>query len=424
MPVIDKKMYEKLKSWCDWEEEKRPCNQQIMYVNSHDRELTNATIRKMMFEMRKEDIHGELYMAFFSAKNFYRNMRDYYSHIADLYRRSPSEDDSIVDIIKTYPPTCGWIVLIVEDIELLSGKAEEMQMMMESIFAFSSRNPSIILVGDGDYKKVFDGCEFAINEMNDGIAAKEDDDLVMVGCYDQDLNPQEEKVIYENTDEQRKELNFYWETLYEQLKKRYFDYSDFKRLYKDTFEFIIPRVTVEQVYRKDISLVENIGAIGKENNKLLDGCAPWEFDAAQEFSTGLHMAIINKYGYHDDMSGEKIGIDVIINEADEDCGAIYISGYTFTEVEIDRDTVFSEMDKLSDTICECTYKGDSARLWRFLNEKYAEKNGLEAVPKAMEEVEDKLTSLMDDIKEVADKTVNIEPGRKVRRFKENSGDNT
>ena len=101
MPVIDKKMYEKLKSWCDWEEEKRPRNQQIMYVNSHDRELTNATIRKMMFEMRKEDIHGELYMAFFSAKNFYRNMRDYYSHIADLYRRSPSEDDSIVDIIKT-----------------------------------------------------------------------------------------------------------------------------------------------------------------------------------------------------------------------------------------------------------------------------------------------------------------------------------
>ena len=424
MSVIDKDMYEKLKSWCDWEEGKRPCNQQIMYVNSHNRELTNATIRKMMFEMRKEDIHDELYMVFLSAESFYRNMRDYYSYIADLYRRCPSEDDSIVDIIKTFPPTCGWIMLIVEDIEQLSGKAEEMQMMMESIFAFSSRNPSIILVGDGDYQKVFDGCEYAINEMTDGIVAKEDEDLVMVGCYDQDLNPQEENVIYENADEQREELNFYWETLYEQLEKRYFDYSDFKRLYKDTFEFIIPRVTTEQIYRKDISLVENIGAIGKENNKHLDGCAPWEFDAAQEFSTGLHLAIINEYGYHDDMSGEKIGIDVIINEAEEDFGAIHIGGWIGTEVKVNSDTVFSEMDKLSDTICECTYKGNSARLCRFMNEKYAEKNGLEGIPKRMEEVENELTSLIDEIKVVADKTVNKEPGRKVRRFEENSGDNT
>ena len=83
--------------------------------------------------------------------------------------RNPSEEYSLEDIIKNFPPTCGWIVLIVEDIELLSDKAEETRMMMESIFEFSSKKPSIILIGEGDYKEVFADSEFALNEMGDGI---------------------------------------------------------------------------------------------------------------------------------------------------------------------------------------------------------------------------------------------------------------
>ena len=136
MPVIDKKMYETLKGWCDYDAEKRPKHQQIMYVNSHDRTLTNATIKKMMFEMWKEDVHGELFMSLYSAENFYRNMREYYSHIADLYLNKPGEDDALIDIIEDMPPTCGWIVLIVEDLELLSGKAEVMQEIICSDYLF------------------------------------------------------------------------------------------------------------------------------------------------------------------------------------------------------------------------------------------------------------------------------------------------
>ena len=64
MSVIDKNMYENLKNWCD---RKRPENQFLMYVNMHDRELTNATIRKLMFEEDKQDVEGELYIAFYSA---------------------------------------------------------------------------------------------------------------------------------------------------------------------------------------------------------------------------------------------------------------------------------------------------------------------------------------------------------------------
>ena len=270
MSFIDKNMYENLKGWCDWTEGKRLKNEYVMYVNSHDRELTNATIRKMMFEMRREDIHGETLMAFYSAENFYRNMREYYTHIADLYMHKPTEDDDLLTIIRNYPPTCGWIVLIIEGVELLSGKAKEMQEMIEAIFAFSSKRPSIILVGTGDYKKVFAGCEFAMNKMIAGIEAKEDN-LVMVRCYDQEDNPIKENVKYTTSDDQLDELNFYWGILYKQLERRYFDYVSFKNMYKETLEYIVPRVTLEQIYRKDISLVENIGAMRKENNEHLDG---------------------------------------------------------------------------------------------------------------------------------------------------------
>ena len=100
-------------------------------------------------------VHGELFISLYSAENFYRNMREYYSHIDDLYMNTPSDENPLIDIIKDIPPTCGWIVLILEDLELLSGKLEEMKEMMESIFAFASRRPSIVLVGEGNYIKVF-----------------------------------------------------------------------------------------------------------------------------------------------------------------------------------------------------------------------------------------------------------------------------
>lgn len=62
-------------------------------------------------------------------------MRDNYSHIADLYMNIPADDASLVDIINDYPPTCGWLSLIIEDVEVLSEKPEEMQEMRTGIRA-------------------------------------------------------------------------------------------------------------------------------------------------------------------------------------------------------------------------------------------------------------------------------------------------
>lgn len=190
MSVIDKNMYENLKNWCD---RKRPENQFLMYVNMNDRELTNATIRKLMFEEDKQDVEGELYIAFYSAENFYRNMRDYFSHVGGMYFREPGEDDPIEDIIKDLPPTCGWITLIVEDMDALSGQNDKLQEMMRAFSAFAAKRASVILVGKGNHEDVFAGCEYALDKMAAGLEAKEEDNLLMIGCYDQEVSPRKKK---------------------------------------------------------------------------------------------------------------------------------------------------------------------------------------------------------------------------------------
>ena len=363
MPVIDKNMYKKLSEWC-WDEESRPEDQRILYVNSNNRDLTDDTIRKVLAEIEIgcQDSFNDIHTDLFSSENFYRNMREYYSHIANLYGNKTSEEDSLFDIIGKIPLVYGDVILVVKDIELLSDKPEEMQKMMEYIYAFSTRYPSIILVFEGEFDTVFAGCKFVLKGMTNGIAVKVDNGVITVGRCDQEANPQSEKLIYDNAEDQCKELNFYWDTIYRQLGNRYFDYGVFKKIFKETLEYIKPRVTEEQVYRKDISLVGYIGAMRKEKNTDLDGCTTWEFDAAQGFSTGLYNAIINQFGYYDYdfLPDEDIELNIEIKNAvedSEDSDEFRMSNSTFYEININAETVVDEMDKLSTAIYNSVYNG-------------------------------------------------------------------
>lgn len=216
MSVIDKNMFDSLKVWCDRYEEMMPKHPNIMYVNSRDHSLTSATLRKLMYEVDKDDEWGELEISLYSAEGFYRNMHDYYSLVASLYGCIIKEDDPLEDILRKISASCGWIVLIVEDLETLSVDSAKMEEMMQTLVAFGYKAPSIILVGNGDYEEVFAGCEYALREMRNGGS---------IVCYEQEKSPQREKTLFETPDDQIEELIYYWNMVYQQLEQRLFHYG-------------------------------------------------------------------------------------------------------------------------------------------------------------------------------------------------------
>ena len=350
MSVIDKNMFDSLKVWCDRYEEMMPKYPNIVYVNSRDRSLTSATIRKLMYEVDKDDEWGEVKISLYSAERFYRNMRDYYSLIASLYGCDIKEDELLVDVIRMISSSCGWIVLIIEDLETLSDDSEKMEEMMQTLVTFGYNTPSIILVGNGDYEEVFAGCEYALREMRNGGS---------IVCYEQEKSPQREKILFETPDDQIEELNYYWNMVYQQLEQRLFHYEFFKELYKDTLEYIFPRVGKEKVFRKDIRLFKSMGAMCREDEKELYGCKPWEYDAAQNFLEGLLDAIINRDGDNNDLSGENVWIRVVVEEKPTVINGIEcLEGFTCTPIKVGVDNLNYKMDELAAVIHDETYEGN------------------------------------------------------------------
>ena len=266
----------------------------------------------------------------------------------------------------------------------------KMKELMESIMAFGSRHSSIILVGNGNYKDVFSKNENVLDAIENGFPMLDEDEeeSYTFGVYDQEMSLIYENIVYENSQKHCDELNYYWYIIYEQLEKRYFDYEAFKALFKEVLEYIIPRISKEQVYRKDLELIENIGAMRRENNEYLVGCMPWEFDAARQFSIGLHKSIVNRFGDNDDVTGGTIVVEVEVKEPSEDYGCIHFSGSSYEHIDLTADNSYSEMDRLSEKILEFTYKG-----------------------------KDPLSLLRNGIKEIADKTINKDSKKKVRRYK-------
>ena len=409
---FDKSMLDKLRSWCD---RNRPNNQYIIYVNSNDRKLTNTTIRKLLTDITNDRMHWDDYIAFYSAENFYQNMRYYFFEIDELYFHHPNEDSLLKDVINDIPSDCGWITLIVNDIDLLTDKPEIMQELVETLIHFASKRSNIILIGNGDYRNVFSGCEDALERITCGINAKEKDNIVMIGCYDQETAPIKECVTYENGEKQRDELELYWSFLYEQIDKNYFDYEGFKDILRDTLEVIIPRITKEMVYRKDLVLIERIGAIRHKEKKGIEGCKPWEFEASQKTAKGLHEAIVNIYDYNDDenLNNGVIEIEVEIEGRCEHHGAISMSSGRGAYIEINADNVCLEIDDLSEAIHKGTYEGEDV-----LKLEYFEKKA------NLENVKYHIDTLFEDIKEAADRTVNKIPDTRVYRYRGNQNIST
>ncbi|MCR4717783.1 MAG: hypothetical protein K5656_11455 [Lachnospiraceae bacterium] len=427
---FDKNMYNAMKEWID---NRRDYKADIMYINSHDRALTDLTVRKYMYNLYEEDEMGELYISLYSAKNFNQNMRDYFFEIDRLYMHKPDENAPLMEVIEDIPGTCGWIVLVVEDCELLSEDDEKNRETLQAILTFASKGAEIVLVGNKDLKDVFSqyGCD--VCEVSEKLDVEEDDERLVIGVYSQEDEPCMECIEADSLDDERDELIYYWDVLYEQLEKGYFDFGSFKSLFKDTVEYIIPRVSKDQVYRKDIRLLEDIALMHakmwrkKEESfdgcepLQIDGCRPWEFEAAYQFVCGLNNSVINRYD-EDVIKDGKVTIMVWVEERMVDYGGISISGSGSNYVDINGDNVFAEMDRLSNVICKCTYNGDNEVLWDYMLDEDGEKDDSERSDKHNEEIVNKLGMLMEGIKAAADKTINRERGVKVHRCKTDQED--
>lgn len=422
MPVIDKKMFETIKKWWDCSDESIPVNQRIMYINSNNRSVTKSTIRKIMYEIVEEEPYGELYVTTFSAKNFYDNMRDYYMHVAELYFRDVNDDMAITDIIKKYPSTCGWIVLIVEDVESLSNEAEKLKDLFETILNFGCKGASIVLVGNGDYKEVFADCEFALQQMNIGLSHNGDEDKLLIGCYKQEPEVIPEPIIYESADKQCDELEYYWGVFYEQLERKFFDYEYYKSLYKDTLDYILPRVTSERVYRSDLFLIEKIGKLRLKEIVNINGCEPWEFDSAKQFANGLFFELADVHGTINEHANGNIEIGIVVEGREEKHGGFRVRSSSHFSIIINSSNISREMDELSEQIHKRTYNGEDAFDLSYMLNHLNDDERKQMNSEQLKEVSDSLNSFMEDINKSMNTIVNKEPGIKVRRYKGEQGD--
>ncbi len=359
MPIIDRNMYDELKKWCDKADDSIQGN--ILYVHRRNNTITKATIRKLIFELHEEDKSGELSISLYNAKYFARNMRDYYSHIAELCFHKHTEDETSKDNIKRLSPPYTWVYLLVEDFETLSKDRRVIEEVMRSFYTFSMKGANIILIGDREYKNVFPGCVYAMKTMPDDLATKEEGSKVTVGCYNQERIPHGENEVFKSEENQRNQLCFNWEILLQQLKQNYFDYEVFKILLKETLEYITPRITESMVYRKDLSLLTYIGSMRHEASEIIEGCNPWEYEASVKISLGLYHAIENRY--IGDSIGEKIR--VIIDGQFKDFESLYNREYRETPIEISVDTACEDIERLSEAIYECMYAGHSF-VWNYM----------------------------------------------------------
>ena len=355
MMQIDRYMYEHLKNWCDGD---RPRYQKVMYVNSRDRALTDMTIRKLMYEMNEEDEHGDEYTALFSAEHFYGHMREYFLYVAKLYRHKPEETDSLEVIITDFPKTCGWLTLIVEDMELLSGETDKLSEIFRAVVTFASMGANIILIGKGDYKKIFAGCDPVLEEMESRLSVKEESGVVGIAAYDQYEMPDREEILYDSIDKRRDELWFYWEEVEEQLDKKYFDYEFYKTLLKESLDYFVTAAAGDRIFRKDIRLLESINAMKQTAYDGIEGCKPWEFEAARLFADGLHWAVINYYDEEEntDLSKGELFFYADVKEPDEDHGSLYVQSSIGFPITMTVENVDAEMEKLADEVRHWTFQ--------------------------------------------------------------------
>ncbi|MCF0151640.1 MAG: hypothetical protein HUJ80_09560 [Firmicutes bacterium] len=353
MQKIDRRLYEELYNW--WKNRKER-TEIIKYVQCTDTELTDATIHYLMQQIDKDDVHGEAYVALYSAEGFYRNMRKYYAEVSELYLRKPKEDEPIEKIIGDFPGTCGWLTLIIEGLENFTQKPAELKEMYDSFVRFARKGANVILVGSVPLEDVFRHYPKTFNDEGVIIVAPNGHEFNM-GIYEQGKAPEVISIVNKKPKDKLDALEFYWANLTADAKKREeFNFAHFKRLYSDTLCYLLPRIDEDSLFREDINLLHFIAMFGFEKHVIADN--PWEYESARNFARGLFNSIYIGDGEENCAYGD-VCFWVKVEDKPENIGGIYITTGNFEyHMIVSSESAPHQMETLARAIRKSTFEGD------------------------------------------------------------------
>ena len=348
--IIDKNMLEFL----------HQSHKSVVYINSRDRELTDNTLKRFIYEEEREDMdggfYGDIYYDMFSAVSFVHCNYDYFRYIAKSCMQDLNGDETLDELFEKINDSVGWVTLIIRNIDLVSDKKEQLDEMIQYLYRFAEKKAHIIISGNGSIEEVLRNTDAALDTVSFS-AYEADDECVRTVIYEQEENPETEEIIYAEPMEENEELLQNWKIMNQYLSKyNCFDFSGFRKLYFQTWQYFVSRIKEEYCYRKDLLLIREISNFKKSDCQEIYGCKKWEYDAAYQLTKGLTYGIADVY---DNVLDEKsLLINVIIHEPEYIRPGVKITGYTEEDIRLTKRHYKMMVDALTEEIHRVTYKGE------------------------------------------------------------------
>lgn len=327
----------------------------VYYINSRDRELTDNTLERFVDEEDREN-DGDLYYDMFSADSFVHCNYDYYRYIAKACMQELNGDETLDELFEKIYNSVRWVTLIIRNIDLIADKKEQLDEMIQYLYRFAGRRAYIIISGSGSIEEVFGNTDAALDTVSFS-AFEADEECVRTVIYEQEAEPETEEIIYAGPADENEELIYKWEIMnYNKSKYNCFDFSYFRKLFFQTWQYFVSRIKEEYCYRKDLLLIREISNFKRAEGQEVYGCKKWEYDAAYQLAQGLTYGIADEYGYV--LNEKTFRLFVTIYKPEYNGPGIHITGYLMERISLTRNYYEETVDDLAEEIHSFTYNGE------------------------------------------------------------------
>lgn len=344
--IIDKNMLEFL----------HQPHRSVIYINSKYRELTDNTLERFIYELEREDVYGDCYNDMFSAVSFVHCNYEYYRYIAKACIHDLNGDETLDELFEKINNWVGWVTLIIRNIDLISDKKEQLDEMIQYLYRFAGRRAHIIISGNGSIEEVLRNTDTALDTVSFS-AYEADDECVRTVIYEQEEKPEADEIIYAEPNEENDELIRNWKIMNYYLSKyNCFEFSAFRKLYFQTWQYFVSRIKDEYCYRKDILLIREIGSFRRSDGQEIYGCKKWEYDAAYQLVKGLTYSIADVYG--NVLDEKSLQINVTIHRPKHKEPGIVVTGCKLRTIRLTPKDYDMTVDDLTEKIHRVTYEGE------------------------------------------------------------------